>query len=407
MRDNNNYTDLLAKLPESVLLAAQAPIDTASGLPNAAYTDQQIFEFERDHVIGKTWAAIDYASELPDKSYAKPVDFMGLPILLVRDRDDQIKVFHNVCSHRGMILVPEAGPIRNLIRCRYHSWSYDQSGELKSTPNIGGAGVNTAARFSCEGKGLKEIACGQWMGIIFFNLSGDAMPFDDFIEPLHSRWQQFTGLTALQKIKVAQTHSNTSIEVNSNWKLALENYCEAYHLPWVHPGLNSYSPLEQHVNLHVNEYMSGQGTLNYTLAEVAGHSLPKFPEWPQDRLKEGEYISLYPNVLLGLQVDHVFAIILEPKACNKTIEQLQISYVNEAAVGDGMQACRAAVMAAWKEVFNEDIFAVEAMQMGRSSTGFSGGHFSPVLDAPTHDFHKWVAKAYQAGLACSLSSSTS
>lgn len=398
MGGNNNYQDILAKLPEHVLLAAQAPINTASGLPNAAYNDEQIFEFERDHVIGKTWAAIDFASELPRSSYAKPIDFMGLPLLLIRDHNDHIKIFHNVCSHRGMVLVPEAGPIRNLIRCRYHSWSYDQSGELKSTPNIGGVGENTAAGFSCEGKGLKEIACGQWMGIIFFNLSGDAMAFDDFIEPLRTRWEQFTGLGAFENLKVAQTHSDTSIKVNSNWKLAVENYCEAYHLPWVHPGLNSYSPLDKHVSLHVNEYMSGQGTLNYTLTEVAGLNLPKFPEWPQDRLTEGEYISLYPNVLLGLQVDHVFVIILEPKACDRTIERVQLSYLNEEAVGEGMKACRAAVMAAWKEVFNEDVFAVESMQIGRSSPGFSGGHFSPVLDAPTHDFHKWVAKAYQHAL---------
>lgn len=399
MFDNNTYKDISAKLPSEALVAAQGPINCASGLPNAAYNDQQVFEFERDNLIGKTWAAIDFASELPEKSYAKPIDFMGLPILLVRDRDDQIKVFHNVCSHRGMILVPEAGPIKNLIRCRYHSWSYDHSGELKSTPHIGGVGKNTVDGFSCEGKGLKEIPSAQWMGIIFFNLSTDAILFKDFIEPLQTRWEKFTGVAGLENLKVAQIHSNTSFDINSNWKLAIENYCEAYHLPFVHPGLNSYSPLDQHVNLHVNEYMSGQGSLNYTLAEVAGHSLPKFPEWPKDRLSEGEYISLYPNVLLGLQVDHVFAIILEPKACNKTVEQLQISYVNEEAVGEGMQACRAAVMTAWQEVFNEDVFAVESMQMGRSSPAFKGGHFSPVLDAPTHDFHKWVAKGYQQALA--------
>lgn len=400
MGDNNYYyKDILAKLPEQVLRAAQAPIDSASGLPNTAYNDEQVFEFERDNLIGKTWAAIDFNSELPENGYAKPIDFMGLPILLVRDRNDQIRVFHNVCSHRGMILVPEAGPIKNLIRCRYHSWSYDHSGELKSTPHIGGVGNHTAKGFSCEGKGLKEIPSGQWMGIIFFNLSGDAIAFEDFIEPLQTRWEKFTGLAAFDNIKVAQTHSNTSINIKSNWKLAIENYCEAYHLPWVHPGLNSYSPLDQHVNLHINEYMSGQGSLNYTLAEIAGLSLPKFPEWPQDRLTEGEYISLYPNVLLGLQVDHVFAIILEPKACNKTVERLQISYVNQEAVGVGMQACRAGVMAAWKEVFNEDVFAVESMQMGRASPAFSGGHFSPELDAPTHDFHKWVARGYQYALS--------
>lgn len=393
------YAHILQKLPLERLEAAQGPIQQATGLPNATYDDAELFEFERDHVIGKTWAALDFVSELSQPSYAKPIDFMGLPILITRDRKDQIRVFHNVCSHRGMVLMPEAGPVRNLLRCRYHSWSYDLTGELKSTPHIGGVGENSAPGFSCEGKGLREIRTAQWMGIIFINLSGDAVSFEEFINPLERRWEQFTGAGQLNKVLVADTDSDMQLEVKANWKLAIENYCEAYHLPWVHPDLNSYSPLDKHINLHVNEYMSGQASLNYTFSEVSGLSLPKFEAWPKDRLTEGEYISLYPNVLLGVQVDHTFAIILQPVANNFTLEKLQISYVNEEAIGDSMAGCRAAVMAAWKVVFEEDIFAVESMQLGRKSPGFEGGHFSPVLDAPTHDFHKWVAKRYQEALS--------
>ncbi len=389
---------ILQKIPLSAIKRAQSSIEDASGLPNAAYADQELFLFERDNVLAKTWAGLDYASELPDTGYAKPVDFMGLPLLLIRDRDDQIKVFHNVCSHRGMVLVDEPGPVRNLIRCRYHSWSYDLDGELKSTPHIGGVGNNTAEGFSCEGKGLKPVRSAQWMGIIFINLSADAPEFDDYIQPLQQRWEAFTGAGALEQLQVAETDSNMTINIKANWKLAVENYCEAYHLPWVHPDLNSYSPLDQHVNLMVNEYMSGQGTLNYTLSEVSGHTLPKFEHWPSDKMTEGEYISLFPNILLGLQVDHAFAIILQPQACDHTLEKLQISYVNKEAAGDSGTACRKEVMRAWKVVFEEDIFAVEGMQRGRNSPGFEGGVFSPVLDQPSHVFHSWVAGCYEKAL---------
>ncbi|MEM7358335.1 MAG: aromatic ring-hydroxylating dioxygenase subunit alpha [Pseudomonadota bacterium] len=399
----SRFAHIERKLSPERLQAALDPIQQATGLPNAAYDDAELFEFERDQVIGKTWAALDFTSELPQGAYAKPIDFMGLPVLITRDRKGNIRVFHNVCSHRGMVLMPEAGPVRNLLRCRYHSWSYDLAGDLKSTPHIGGVGENTAPGFSCEGKGLKEIRSGQWMGIIFINLSGDAESLEEFIAPLETRWEQFTGTGAFNALQVAETHSNMQLEVKANWKLAIENYCEAYHLPWVHPDLNSYSPLDRHINLHVNDYMSGQASLNYTFSEVSGLSLPKFSAWPSDRLTEGEYISLYPNVLLGVQVDHVFAIILQPVANNFTLEKLQISYVNEEATGEAMADCRKAVMAAWKLVFEEDIFAVESMQLGRKSPGFEGGHFSPVLDAPTHDFHKWVAKRYQEALSPSVS----
>lgn len=392
-------TPILEKVPMASIQSAQNPIESAKGLPNAAYSDPELFEFERDNVIAKTWAGLEFESALPELGYVKPIDFMGLPLLVLRDKDDQIKVFHNVCSHRGMVLVAEEGPIRNLIRCRYHSWSYDLDGELKSTPHIGGVGNNQADGFACEGKGLKQISSSIWMGIVFINLSGDAQSFDEFIAPLNSRWEAFSGKGSLANLHVADTHSRMDITIKANWKLAIENYCEAYHLPWVHPDLNTYSPLDVHVNLHVNDYMSGQGTMNYVLAEVSGHTLPKFTDWPSDKQNHGEYISLYPNLMLGLQVDHAFAIILEPKACDHTLEKLQITYTNQEAADDGMHECRAAVMAAWKQVFEEDIFAVESMQQGRSSPAFNGGVFSPVLDAPSHDFHKWVARQYETALS--------
>ena len=389
---------ILKKISLARLAQTQASIEHANGLPNAAYTDAEVFTFERDHVLGKTWAGLEFISQLPQPGYAKPINFMGLPILLVRDKQDKISVFHNVCSHRGMILVDQAGPIRNLIRCRYHSWSYNLQGELKSTPHIGGVGHNTAEGFSCQGNGLKEIRSAQWMGMIFINLSGDAAPFADYIQTIEQRWQTLAGVGALNQLHTADTFSQLQLTIQANWKLAIENYCEAYHLPWVHPDLNSYSPLEEHQNLQFSESMSGQATLNYTLAEVSGHSLPKFAQWSEDKNSYGEYVSLFPNVLLGLQVDHAFAIILEPKACDNTVEKLQLFYVNQDATQTSMEGCRSAVMAAWKTVFTEDIFAVEAMQQGRSSPGFTGGVFSPVQDGPTHVFHKWVAQRYQQAL---------
>ena len=389
---------ILKKVPLEAVKKVQNSIADASGLPNAAYDDAELFEFERDHVFSKNWTGLDFASALPEPSYAKPVDFMGLPLLIVRDKDDQIKVFHNVCSHRGMVLVTEAGPVRNLLRCPYHSWSYDLNGDLKSTPHIGGVGIHTADGFSCESNGLKEIRCAQWMGIIFFNLSGNAESFKKFIAPLEQRWEKFVGKDVFDNMQVASDHSNVELDVKSNWKLAMENYCEAYHLPWIHPGLNTYSPLDQHVNLVVNDYMSGQGSLNYQWTEVEGNSLPKFQSWPQDQQTVGEYISLYPNIMLGLQVDHTFALIVQPQAYNHSVEKLQLFYVNEDAISAEMKHCREAVLNAWEVVFKEDVFAIERMQLGRKSPAFEGGVFSPVLDVPSHVFHKWVANHYERAL---------
>jgi choline monooxygenase len=142
--------------------------------------------------------------------------------------------------------------------------------------------------------------------------------------------------------------------------------------------------------------MSGQGSYAYTLCDVAGTELPQFEKWPEDKLRHAEYISLYPNVLLGLQVDHAFAMILQPLAADKTIEKLQLSYLADGAESNNYQVSRDAITESWQQVFGEDIFAVEGMQKARHSPGFTGGVFSPVQDVPSHHFHGWVADQYQA-----------
>lgn len=387
------------RISVSALDAVRKPLAEAKGMPNAAYDDPALFEIERDHVLGKTWAGLAFASELPNKGFAKPVDFMGLPLVIMRTRSDDLKVFHNVCSHRGMILIREETEVQGVVRCPYHSWTYDLDGNLKGTPHIGGVGVHKVDGFDCANHNLKEIRSSLWLGIIFINLSSDAPEFGEFIQPLLDRWDGFTGKGGLDQIRVANTGSSMDLMIQANWKLAVENYCEAYHLPWVHPALNSYSPLNEHYNLVVNEYMSGQGTNNYNLSGVAGTQLPQFPGWPEAKIRQGEYVSLYPNLLLGLQADHVFVIILCPLANNQTLEKLEISYVGDAATGDEFAANRSAVLDSWRVVFGEDVFAVEGMQNGRKSPGFSGGVFSPILDEPTHHFHTWTANRYEAIIA--------
>lgn len=378
--------------------AVRQPIHTAKGMPNGAYIDNQLFQFERDSILANTWVALAYSSDIPAKGFIKPVDFMGLPLAIFRHREGHYNVFHNVCSHRGMQLVTEEIQVKSMVTCPYHSWSYDLNGNLKGTANIGGVGIHKIDGFSCAEHGLKKIRSQEWMGMIFINLSGQAPSFDDFIAPLVDRWSQFCGAEGWHDLHIAPTGSQLQLEVKCNYKLAIENYCEAYHLPWVHPGLNTYSPLEKHYNLIVSDYMSGQGSLCYNLADVAGTRLPRFDQWPADKLHQAEYVSLYPNVLLGIQADHFFTIILEPLAPDLTRESLRLFYVTDRALGDEFSACRQAQLDAWKIVFQEDVFAVEGMQAGRASPGYAGGVFSPVLDVPTHHFHTWVANRYAQAL---------
>jgi len=377
---------------ESVL----KPIEVASGLPNEAYTTAEFLELERDQVLGKSWAGLGFLDDLPRKSYAKPIDFMGLPLLVLRNSKDQIKVFHNVCSHRGMRLVNEETEIQGSLRCPYHSWSYNLDGELKATPHLGGVGQHKVEGFHHCDHGLKPVRSHVWMGVIFINLSGDAPEFNEYIEPLAKRWNAFLGNNGLNNIRSPlDDGKGLRIEVRSNWKLPVENYCESYHLPWIHPDLNRYSRLEDHYHIMIGENFGGQGSTAYRLSMEADISLPLFPEWPQDKLEHAEYIAFYPNVLLGLQTDHVYAMIIEPVSHDRSIEHLRLFYVNDEAISDKHADSRKTILETWRAVFGEDVDAVEGLQKGRASPGFSGGVFSPVMDNPTHHFHCWVAQKLQ------------
>ncbi|RED44818.1 aromatic ring-hydroxylating oxygenase subunit alpha [Aestuariispira insulae] len=382
---------------EGALASILAPIEAATGLPNEAYISRDYFIHERDTVMADSWAAIGFAADLPEKGYAKPVTFMGLPLLILRDRHGEMKVFHNVCSHRGMILVAEPGPVKTTLTCPYHAWTYDLEGNLRGTPHIGGVGQHKSEKFQCKGKGLREVRSAVWMNMVFINLSGDAVPFEDYVKPVTDRWKPFWGENGLDQLRPSEHGGKLRVEVNCNWKLAIENYCEAYHLPWVHPELNKYSRLEDHYNIMVGDSLAGQGTWVYNLSEVAGTKLPQFPDWQPDKIRQAEYLAFYPNVLIGLQADHAFAMIVEPVSEEKTVEHLRLFYVGDEALGDGFAPSREAVLESWRVVFGEDVFAVEGMQKGRHSPGYAGGHFSPEMDLPTHHFHAWVASRLSGG----------
>lgn len=384
-------------LCEKTLTAINQPTASATGLPNQAYTDAAFFLAERDSVFSNNWACLGFVSAMPAAGHAAPINFLGLPLVAVRDSDNTLRIFHNVCSHRGQLLVHEACKMRGGLRCPYHAWNYAPDGELRGTPHIGGTGVHEIAAFKREKHGLKKVRSRVWLGMVFINLSGDAPDFDDYLSPLTQRWEAFCGAGALGGIGTVTRSKPQMMEVQSNWKLAVENYCESYHLPWVHPELNRVSKLEDHYNITVGDNFAGQGSYAYTQTGEAATLLPVFADWPHDKIKQSEYLSFYPNVLLGLHADHAFAMIIEPLAHNRTAEHWQLFYVDEQARDERFSTTHTALLGFWRDVFNEDIDAVEGLQKGRDSPGFQGGAFTPVMDVPTHHFHRWVANNVTTG----------
>ena len=370
------------------------PIKDAHGLPNECYTSKEYTLIERKKLFEDKWMVIGVASSLPNVGDAKPVDILGMPILLVRGKDKNIRVFHNVCSHRGLKLVTKPGNIKNVIRCQYHSWSYNFDGELVATPHIGGMNIHQTKDFERSKSNLKEIRSYIWLDLIMININNNEMSFEEYIKPLSDRWEEFWPIKDRELINHSNDFGYFKLNANCNWKFAIENYCESYHLPWVHPGLNSYSKIEDHYHIQgLPNRFAGQGTVVYNPRFEGKEKFPCFPNWPKNKENIAEYVALFPNVMLGIHKDHYYAYWLEPINHEFTLEHMELYYVGEeAANSKKFESLRKQNHKQWEDIQKEDVDIIQGMQIGRNSPVYNGGNFSPVMDNPTHHFHKWVAQ---------------
>ena len=390
MNLNKKLSDIL---DPNKIEVVKNPIEKAHGLPNECYLNNDYLEFEKEKIFKNNWTMIGVASSVPTPGDAKPFNLLGIPILIVRNKENEVKVFHNVCSHRGFKLVDQECKLKNVIRCPYHSWSYDFNGKLTVTPHLGGLGKHEVEGFDKNKSNLKEIKSNIWMDLIFININSNAKPFEDFIKPLEDRWSKFISKKDQKLIRHSTDNGYFNMTVNSNWKFAIENYCESYHLPWIHPELNKVSNISDHYHIEdENLNFSGQGSNKYSQQFDGNIKFKCFPNWPTELYEKSEYVSLYPNVMLGIHIDHFYAFWLEPISNNQTKEHFELYYVgDESASSDEFKDIREKNFAFWQEVMNEDVTAIEGMQNGRNSPAYNGGNFSPVMDTPTLMFHKWVA----------------
>lgn len=380
---------LTAELLEAINLES----GVARGLPNVAYTSDDFLDLERRELLAKTWTCIGNACQVPRRGDLLPVDLVGEPLVMLRDREDALRVFHNVCSHRGNELVREACRVDKSIRCPYHGWAYALDGRLLATPNVGGSGVHEVEGLDRDEHGLRPVRSALWMDLVFVNLSGDAAAFDEHIAPLQQRIDRLAPREQFAALKPAATHGRCTIDFAGNWKLCIENNLESYHLPTVHPDLNAVSRLEDHLHFYGDDLFAGQRSEKYDHEKTNLAPFPTLAGWPG---LVAEYPTLYPNVFLGLQADHYWTRYVQPISAGRSLDHLQIYYLGDAADGDAFDAARAHRLETWVRVFNEDIGVVEGMQRGRRSSAFSGGLFTPVMDRPSQHFSRWVANRLAA-----------
>ena len=171
MSKNSKNLTLSKILDIEKIKTVNNPIDKAHGLPNECYISSEYLKFEKEWVFKNKWVVIGVGNSVPNPGDAKPYNLLGIPLIIVRDKAKKIRVFHNVCSHRGFKLLDEPCSLKNVLRCPYHSWAYDLEGKLVATPHIGGLNIHETRKFDKSKSNLKEARSKVWMDMVFININ--------------------------------------------------------------------------------------------------------------------------------------------------------------------------------------------------------------------------------------------
>ena len=194
------------------------------------YTSQEVFDLDVRAIFAAHWLFAAAEAELPEPGDFVTVAVGGYSVIIVRDDDEELRAFHNVCRHRGSRLLDEPrGSVGNLV-CPYHHWTYGVDGRLMHADN-------QPASFDRSCFSLRPVHLRSVGGLVFLCLADD--PPADFDE-VAARIEPFLAPYGLRQAKVA--HQDDIVETG-NWKLVMENNRECYHCDG-HPELvSAYFPL--------------------------------------------------------------------------------------------------------------------------------------------------------------------
>ncbi len=215
--------------------AAMQPLETAHSLPFAAYTDNAVLAAEAQHIFHREWVFVCMAGELPDAGDYYALTLAGEPIIVMRGEDGHLCTLANICRHRGTVLLDAGfGRVDKYIVCPYHAWAYAKDGSLQAIP------FNEQIHVDRTGHTLSRFQCAEWNGMVFVNLDPQAAPLSTRLQGIDPYLAMFEPQT------FSHCSGGTAETWLTNWKLAMENAMESYHLFKVHENtLETYSPTRQ------------------------------------------------------------------------------------------------------------------------------------------------------------------
>lgn len=393
-------------------------------LPGAFYTSQDLFDLDMELVFGRHWIFVGSEPEVPEPGDYLTVNLGKASVFVLRDDDEEVRAFHNVCRHRGSRLLNQPrGSVGNVV-CPYHSWTYNTCGQLlfaESVPNL------DRSQF-----GLKPVPLRSVAGLLFICLA--EQPPDDIdtvaeqVEP-YLLPHDLRGCTVAQQIDLVE---------DGNWKLVMENNRECYHCGG-HPelGMSLFPTIG-----YPEEAVDHSRRATYDRFQRAGEEMTDVWQrrdlpWQQvSRLDEdatgflvertpldgaGESITpdthaasakrlgqldthrlgrlglhTQPNSWHHAMADHVVTFAVLPLGPNRTL--LRTTWLVHQDAVEGVDYDPSNLTTVWKRTNAQDAEFVAGAQAGVADPAYQPGPYSPA-EGWVDQFCSWYLKRLDAGLA--------
>lgn len=346
----------------------QEPLPRAQTIPSEWYHSEAVLNFEKEHLFSEFWQLACHESEVPEPGDMHTLEVAGNPILIVRDSDQQLRAFYNVCKHRGGPVAVRKGTT-SVLQCQYHGWTYMLDGSLRGVPQF-----NKVDLFDKKDFGLEPVKLKLWQRFVFINLGSIYVPFEFLLNGISNR---------ISPIKLSKFthHAEQSYEINCNWKVYVDNFLEGYHIPIVHPELAK-----------LLDYR------NYTVETNPWYSLQHSPLKEEDNIYgsgkgEAFYYFIFPNIMLNILPGRVQTNVIRPQSTDKT-EVLFNYYYEDVNSAGALKTIKDDIEYSHK-IQLEDIEICEQVQKGLQSKAYHKGRFSVDREEGVYHFQTLLKEVFK------------
>jgi choline monooxygenase len=349
----------------------------ATALPAEVYYSPEIYRLEQEQIFGKYWYYVGHVSQLEGANSYFTVDIAEQPLVILRNKEGELRAFYNICTHRAGPVAIGSGQC-NRLTCLYHAWSFDLEGNLRGIPDM-----EMAEGFDVADHALTSVQVDIWESFIFVNLDRNCEPLQVQLGELPEMFKRYR-LSDWRRVHSIDYWTDT------NWKLYVENNTESYHEPSVHPILAKYyqsveAEARHHYYLQYTPFV-GNDDLPISLdPDLYIHGL-------NDREMAGvSTMSFFPNFAWIISPTCAIIYLIDPQGPKRT--RIRWDWL----VPDTEAATSAENLEPLIEFFDniqkEDLDLLPAVQMRIQSMGYKQGRLSPTREVGTHLFQELIMSA--------------